>query len=111
MKFGDLLQYLEMHTDFDILDGTPDETLAKALDGSHRNAYAGELIKAAADNLGLETVEDAPARVEFVNSLGKLRLKYMADDAPVEGFRLVEKIITTADAAYNEEALRQKQQG
>lgn len=41
-----------------------------------------------------------------MKSLSPLRLKYMADNAPVEGFRMVEKIITTIDAAYNEEALR-----
>lgn len=108
MKFGDLLQYLDRHTEFEILDGTPAETLEKARAGTHKNSFSGELISVSAENLALESVDDTPARVEFVNSLGRLRLKYMADDAPVEGFRLVEKVITTADAAYNEEALREK---
>lgn len=108
MKYGDLLRYLDANTEFEILDGTPEETLEKARAGTHKNRFAGELIDTSADNLALRSVDETPARVDFVNSLGKLRLKYMADDAPVEGFRLVEKVITTADAAYNEEALRDK---
>ncbi len=109
MKFADLLRFLDTNTEFEILDGTPEETLQKALAGTHKNRFAGELIQASAENLALESVDDTPTGVEFVNALGKLRLKYMADDAPVEGFRLVEKVITTADAAYNEEALHQRQ--
>lgn len=108
MKFGDLLQYLDDNTGFQILDGTPAESFAKAKAGSHANPFAAEIINAAAENLGLSSAEDTLERVPFVNSLGKLRLKYMADDAPVEGFRTVEKVITTADAAFNEEALRER---
>jgi hypothetical protein len=106
MKFGELLQYLDLNTDFDILDGSPAETFEKAQGGTHGNPIAAELITTSAGALGLGSVDDEVARIEFVNSLGKMRLKYMADDAPVEGFRLVEKVITTADAAFNEEALR-----
>jgi len=108
MNFGDLLQYLDDHSGFQILDGTPAESIAKAKAGTHQNPIAAEIIIAAAENLGLGGEADAIERVAFVNSLGKIRLKYMADDAPVEGFRTVEKVITTADAAFNEEALRER---
>jgi hypothetical protein len=108
MTLGELLQYLEDHTDYDILDGTPAETVARSKAGSHKNAYAAELISTALAKLGIDGADDGIERVPFVNALAPLRLKYMADDAPVEGFRFVEKVIATTDAAFNEEALAQK---
>lgn len=109
MKFGDLLTYLDTNTPYEILDGSAAESVAKAKDGSHKNAYAAELINTVLDNAGISDDADSElARIQFVNSLGKMRLKYMADDAPVDGFRLVETVITTADAGFNEEALALK---
>ncbi|MEJ2061142.1 MAG: hypothetical protein P8Y64_11770 [Gammaproteobacteria bacterium] len=105
MKYGDLLTYLDAHADYTILDGSPAETLEKALTDKHQDALAGEIIKSSATHADITSVEQEIERVDFVKSLSAVRLKYMADDAPVEGFRMVEKIITTADAAYNEEAL------
>jgi hypothetical protein len=106
MRFAELLEYLEENTDFEILDGSPQESFDKARTETHANSIAGELIRTSAEALGLSSADEDVERVPFVNSLGKMRLKYMADDAPVEGFRLVEKVITTADAGFNEEALR-----
>lgn len=108
MNLAELLQYLEENTDFDILDGSPAESVDKARAGTHKNAYAAEAITTSMEKLGIGSAEDNFERVPFVNSLAPMRLKYMADDAPVEGFRFVEKIIATADAAFNEEALAQK---
>lgn len=108
MKFADLLQYLDSHSDYDILDGSPAETLEKSRAGTHRNPIAGEIIHTAAEGLGIDSAEADIERVAFVNALGRLRLKYMADDAPVDGFRTVETVIATADAAFDEEALTLK---
>lgn len=108
MTLGELLQYLESHTDYDILDGTPADTVAKAKAGEHKNDHAAELISTALEKLGIDGADDSIERVAFVNALAPLRLKYMADDAPVEGFRFVEKVIATTDAAFNEEVLTQK---
>lgn len=108
MKFADLLHYLHQHTDYDILDGGPAETLEKSRAGTHRNPIVGEIIRTAAEGLGIESVDAEIERVAFVNALGRLRLKYMADDAPVDGFRTVETVIATTDAAFDEEALTLK---
>lgn len=109
MTLAELLQYLDTHTGLGILDGGPAESLEKAKADTHANPIAAEVIRAAAEGCKLDAVDGSLSRVEFVNALGKLRLKYMADDAPVEGFRAVEKIIATADAAYNDEALRERE--
>jgi hypothetical protein len=109
MNFGQLIEFLDDKTDFPLLDGTPDETLAKARDGSHQDALAGELIAAMADGCDITGAETTLTRAETVNSLGPFRLKYMKDDAPVEGFRMVERIIQEIDAAFNEEGWQERQ--
>lgn len=109
MTLSDLIIYLDRFSGYQILDGSPAETLAKSLSGNHSNTYIGEIISSMAEKLGLDDVDRVmPERVQVINSLGNLRLKYMADDAPVEGFRIVEKVIATIDSAYNEEALDHK---
>lgn len=105
MKFADLLQYLDQNTPYELLDGSSAETWQKAHEGTHHNPVAAEIIQAVADNAGISSIDDELERVAFVNALAKVRLKYMADDAPVDGFRTVEAVIATADAAYNQEAL------
>ncbi|AOU96896.1 hypothetical protein BI364_01735 [Acidihalobacter yilgarnensis] len=109
MILSELLTYLDHHSGYPILDGSPAETLIKARTNSHANAYAGEIIACLADKLGVDSVDAAlDERVRVINSLGRLRLKYMADDAPVDGFRMVEKVIAAIDSAFNEEALAKK---
>ncbi len=108
MTLGELLQYLDEHTELDVLDGSPTQSVDKAKADTHKNTYVGEIIRAVMDKCGLQSGDDSLERVDFVNSLSQLRLKYMADDAPVEGFRTVERVIATADAAYNEETLREQ---
>lgn len=109
MTLNELLRYLQDHTEFRLLDGSPEESIRKAIDGGHSQPIASEIIRAFNDKAGDAGGEARLERVDAVKSLGPLRLKYMADDAPVEGFRMVEKIITTIDAAYNEEALRERE--
>lgn len=109
MTFSELLTYLDRNSGYPVLDGSPSQTLTKAVDQEHQNSYAGEIINCIAEKLKLDSTDrELPERVQVINSLGQLRLKYMADDAPVEGLRTLEKIIATIDSAYNDEALTQK---
>ena len=108
MTLGELLQYLDENTEYQLLDGSPADSVAKAKEGNHENPYASEIITSALEKLGISGADDEIERVPFVNSLAPVRLKYMADDAPVEGFRMVEKVIATSDLAFNEEALTNK---
>ena len=108
MTLEQLLQYLDHHLDERFLDGDAAQSLAKARDGSHRDPMAAEILAALMSGAGADTTEAELERAVAVKAIGPVRLKYMKDDAPVEGFRLVEKTIVTIDAAYNEEALAAK---
>ncbi len=105
MTLEQLLTYLDDHMEQDFLDGDAAETLKKARDGSHRDPIVAEILAALMDGAGADSPGTELERAVAVKAIGPLRLKYMKDDAPVEGFRLVEKTIVTIDAAYNEEAL------
>ncbi|WP_018861899.1 MULTISPECIES: hypothetical protein [unclassified Thioalkalivibrio] len=105
MTLSELLQYLDENMDGVFLDGDPASTLEKARAGQHRNPIAAEVLTTLMDGAGADGPDTTLERAEAVKAIGPLRLKYMADDAPVEGFRLVEKTIVTIDAAYNDEAL------
>jgi hypothetical protein len=108
MTLEQLLQYLDRNLGECFLDGDAAQTLDKVRDGSHRDPIAAEILAA----LMSGALADSPAttleRADAVKAIGPVRLKYMKDDAPVEGFRLVEKTIVTIDAAFNEEALAAK---
>ncbi len=78
MTFSELLLALEHRLPATILNGDAAATLDAARKGTHQHALA------------------------------PIRLEYMKDDAPVEGFRLVEKIVHAIDGAFNDEALRLK---
>lgn len=111
MTLAELFEYLEAHTAFDILDGSAAETVHKVLEGTHRNALSNEILLPLIQKNDCSDADCALERAAAVASLGAVRLKYMADDAPVEGFRMVEGIIKEIDAAFNAEALQLKQQG
>lgn len=66
---------------------------------------AAEVLAALTVGIDGETVL---ARAEAIASLASLRRRYMGDDAPVEGFRLVERVVLAIDHGFNEEALRQR---
>jgi hypothetical protein len=108
MTFKQLLHYLDYHMDQRFLDGDASQTLTKARNGSHRDPIVAEVLVALMDGAGADSADTKLDRATAVKSIGPVRLKYMKDDAPVEGFRLVEKTIVTIDAAYNEEALAAK---
>ncbi|APZ41864.1 hypothetical protein [Acidihalobacter ferrooxydans] len=108
MTFSELLDFIEQNTDLTILKGSPADTLAASRNHA-ADDYAGEIVAALADRLGLDNADaQLPPRTTTINALGQTRLKYFADDAPVEGLRFVEKFIAAVDAAYNEEALREQ---
>lgn len=108
MTLAELLEFLDENTDYGVVDGDIAETLRKAQDGSHKTPVMGEIIAAISEGTGCTAPDCVIERAQTVNSLGQLRLKYMKDDAPVEGFRMVEGIIHNIDLAFDEEALRQK---
>lgn len=109
MTFAELLSHIDQHTDLNILAGSPAETLTAARENNAADDYAAEIIRTLAQRLELDDVNvDLPKRTTVINALGQTRLKYFADDAPVEGLRFVEKFISAIDEAYNEEALREQ---
>ncbi|WP_333840794.1 hypothetical protein [Pelomicrobium sp.] len=108
MTFAELLAYLDTHTPRGLLDGTPEETVAKARAGSHRDPLAGAIVAHLFEGSFLQTAGDPIARERAVAALGPLRLAYMKDDAPAEGLRVVERVVHAIDRAFDEEALRLK---
>lgn len=111
MTFAELLQQLEKRLPGQILDGDAAETLAKARAGRHRHALAGKIIVSLFERSGLPDVAAPIMRSQAVTALAPIRLEFMKDDAPVEGFRLVEKVVHAIDGAFNDEALRLKAEG
>ncbi|HSN41282.1 MAG TPA: hypothetical protein VLT92_13920 [Burkholderiales bacterium] len=108
MTFTELLQQIESRLPGQILDGDAAETLAKARSGRHQHALAGKIIACLFENGGLPDAAAPIIRSQAVSALAPLRLEFMKDDAPVEGFRLIEKVVHAIDGAFNDEALRQK---
>lgn len=110
MTFAELLDYLGTHSGHEVLDGTPAETLEKAQGGTHRHPLLGQIVSSMFAKSGLASIDSDIDRATAVNSIGPIRLQFMRDDAPVDGFRLVEDIVRSIDGAFNEEALRLRDQ-
>ena len=110
MTLTELLQYLDQNTPFAVLDGLPGETLIKALENRHSDPLAGRIIKGIVEGNHCADECSPVTRADSITALGPLRLQYMKDDAPVEGFRMVEDIVHKIDGAFNEEAMRLKAQ-
>lgn len=108
MKLRELMEYLQERSGHDLLDGSLDDTLRKALSGAHRDSLAGEILQHLYEQGGSGGLDAEITRAQAATSLGALRLRYMKDDAPVEGFRMVEHVVHAIDGAFNEEALREK---
>lgn len=108
MNFGTLITYLDHQSEVAFLEGDTIETLAKLKAKQHNNPFVQEILSNILDNCQIESVESILTRTDVAQALAKTRLKYMADDAPVEGFRLVEKTILWIDDAFNEEAWQDK---
>ena len=106
MTFGELLAYVGAHSRHDFLDGDAAATLIKVRAGSHRNPLAGQILAALDDKLGSNGLDAPVERAAAINALGPLRLRFMRDDAPAAGFRLIEEIVYLIDGAFNDEAQR-----
>lgn len=109
MTLEELLLALERQMPGLVLDGDAALTLDKARSGMHRHTLSGKII--AALGSGLHDSGAPITRSQSIAALGPIRLVSMKDDAPVEDFRVVERWVHAIDGAYNDEALRQKQQG
>ncbi len=109
MTFIELFSYLGSHSKYDIMDGNIEQTLALSLEGKHKNPVIGNIIAQMYKNSGIQQLDETITRAQAINTLGPIRLFYMKDDAPVEGFRLVEDIVYKIDGAFNDEAMRSKQ--
>ena len=72
------------------------------------NPLCSEIGQAIMQGCGCQDTSCSVLREQVVTALGPIRLRFMADDAPVEGFRLVENVVLAIDKAFNDEALRQK---
>lgn len=108
MTFIELLSYIGAHSKYDIMDGDINQTLTASLAGKHKNAVIGNIIAQIYRNSGITQIDEPLVRAQAVKTLGPIRLFYMKDDAPVEGFRLVEDIVHKIDGAFNDEAMRLK---
>ncbi len=108
MTLAQLLKYLDAQSSYAVLDGDASETLAKSTRGQHPDPLMGEIVRHLFDGSACSDENSPILRAQAANSLGPLRLRYMKDDAPVAGFRMVEKIIHTIDGAFNDEALKEK---
>ena len=106
MTFRELLAYVGTHSKYDFLDGDVTDTLARTRAGSHRNPLAAQILGALDEKLGRDGPDAPVERASAINALGPLRLAFMRDDAPVEGFRLVEEVVYLIDGAFNDEAQR-----
>jgi len=109
MTLAELMRYLNGHTDYDVLDGTPAETLGKARAGTHRNPLIGQVIAAFAVQGACEHADAVVERAAMIKAMGPIRLKYMGDDAPLETFRAVQRLVVAVDGAFDDEALRLKE--
>lgn len=109
MTFIELLEYVGTHCKYDLMDGDIANTLARAIDGTHKNPIVGNIIAQMYKNSGISNPDTAIERAQAIKTLGPIRLVYMKDDAPVEGFRLVEDIVHKIDGAFNDEAMRLKE--
>lgn len=109
MTLKELIQHLDSNSGYSILDGDPAQTLLRASQGKHREPLIGEILNAIARHCGDAQEDCVVERAQTVSAIGAIRLQYMRDDAPVEGFRMVERIIQAIDGAFNDEALRNRQ--
>lgn len=106
MTLLQLFSYLNENTPHRFFS-TEDE-LAAAIAGQHESPLMGEMIRLIAEKNGCSDIHCELKREVVVTALGPLRLEYMKDDAPVEGFRLLEGTIPVIDLAFNDEALKAK---
>jgi len=108
MKLSELLMFLDEKTTGHFICDDAITTFQKVQQDDYPDPVEGEIIQAIMSHQNCHTVDCELLREEVVKALSPLRLKYMADDAPVTAFRLVEGTIVAIDTAYNEQVLINK---
>jgi len=107
MTLGELFSFLDEKTQYGYcVDGQ--DAVALALANNHPTDIVADIVQMIAQACGCENDSCEVQRQQVVGSLGPIRLKFMADDAPVDGFRIVEETVRTIDDAFNVEALKLK---
>lgn len=108
MTLAELFDALSQDKKTPFIVGDAETTLAHARAGTHPDPLIGEMIQVIVQKGGCSNADCVLPREQVITALGPIRLRYMADDAPVAGFRLVQNVIVSIDNIYNEEALREK---
>jgi hypothetical protein len=111
MTLGELIRYLDQHSTQHYLQGNEAQTFSLAQQSLLDNSLWAEMINAIAAVNECDDENGVIVREVVVKALGPLRLKFMADDAPVDGFRFLESTIVMIDSAFNDEALAAKRRG
>ncbi len=111
MTLGQLLAYVNENTETDLRDGSWEETVQKALAGTHKDRLTGEIVAAITKSAVQPTLEGAISRAEATNGLGPIRLRSMGANAPASDLRTVERVVHAIDGAFNEEALAARSSG
>ena len=106
MTLLQLFDYLNKNTPYDFYQA--EDELTAAIKGQHENALIGNMIQSIAEKCECSDIQCELKRENVVLALGPLRLEYMKDDAPVDGFRLLEGTIPVIDLAFNDEALKER---
>lgn len=105
MTLCELLRYVNENSSCEVLDGSCEETLQKAMAGTHKDSFNAAVVVAVAGGALKPSADALITRAEATTSLGPIRLRAMRDDAPVADLRRVEQIVHAIDGAFNEEAL------
>ncbi len=105
MTLCELLTYLDRQSGYSVLDGDCEETIKKALAGTHRDVLAGRIVAAIVGS-GEAATADAPVtRAQATTALGPLRLKAMREDVSGQELKRMERTVHAIDGAFNDEAL------
>ena len=105
MTLCELLIYLDRESGYPVLDGDCEETIKKALAGSHKEVLTGQIVAAMAASVDTVTAAVPILRAQATTALGPLRLKAMRDDVSGHELRRMERTVHAIDSAFNDEAL------
>ena len=105
MILCELLSYLDRESGYPVLDGDCDETIRKAVAGSHKDPLAGQIVAAIVASAATPAADAAITRAQATTALGPLRLKAMRDDVTGHDLKRMERTVHAIDGAFNDEAL------
>jgi len=108
MKLSELLVFLDQKTAGHFICDDAIATFHRVKQHDYPHPIEGEIIQAIMSYQNCHAVDCELLREQAIKALSPLRLKYMADDAPVAAFRMIEGTVIAIDTAYNEQALMNK---